>query len=856
MYNTTSKYREKIKEYPQSFQLSVDVVFSEGETESAEIPPEDIFTADGDESAFGTDGFQVGSAAAAMFSVKIYNPDGKYNINALSSAQLYPKFTLYDENGAAVDTVPVGAFYTRKINTIGSYLKLDCSDRMEDADNIPYKPRKTRCSLYEISTDIAFQLHTVLSTAPAELTILSKVIDDSVFEGYSLRQVLYYIASASGRFATFNCYGELEYKWFTETGEELRGDWSKKGIELNGNTFTVDGNPVKVTGVSVVSGEEILASVGAEDYLLEIVDNPIAEAYPEEVAGFVFERLKDTVYIPNIWKRIGGDPSLQVGDIVTVIDNKERYNPEKYDEYEKYKLFISQKNWRFSGGFSDVYEAQKLARKNKNKGMTTSKRLNRLKKQISETEKNLTADMDSREQALLMFNEAIAGSMGLYNTVKVGEEGAKLYYMHDKPSLEESKLIYTFGSNGFAWTDTGWNNGKPLWQYGFDKHGNAILNAIYAYTITADVIVSGLLKSKNGASWINMDTGEFCFRNVADEWFGDDGSIEYVYEKVLELANKTLNIYGILRSTLYPELSVAIGKSETGNDGAFTVTDATPGWGDIFQTYIVATEKEKGTVWTAPFLINSAKTNRKGVAIYPNEITLFNDDVWGQVGFTNHQAFFYAYMDNINWTNIKPWVWFNYYPPKYGYAPDLYVFGNGTNGGKANIECAGVNAHGEAKCTSVNSSGEVKCTSVNSSGYGIFHNWITCDGVQVTSDRNLKENIVEKSDVKALEKVNGLNFYSYDFKKAKQEAPKKTVKLASADISETTETGEAPPVHIEMGIMADEAPKEIQTGDGKKIDLYAYISLVAKSVQELTGIVNEQKAKIEELENQLAELKQ
>ena len=57
--------------------------------------------------------------------------------------------------------------------------------------------------------------------------------------------------------------------------------------------------------------------------------------------------------------------------------------------------------------------------------------------------------------------------------------------------------------------------------------------------------------------------------------------------------------------------------------------------------------------------------------------------------------------------------------------------------------------------------------------------------------------------------------------------------------------GQPPAYHVELGVMHDEAPQEIQTHDAegsKSIDLYAYINLLAKAVQELT-------AKVEALES-------
>lgn len=631
-----------------------------------------------------------------------------------------------------------------------------------------------------------------------------------------------------------------------------------------------------------------LARIGTDDYLLTINENPIAALYSEQVASFVLRQMQNTKYIPCEWKRIGGDPSLQLGDIITIIDNKETFNEEHYSQYDKYPLYMTGRSWTYNvGGFSDRYTASGNAERdlNTDRGMTQSKRVSQLAKRITETKKDLTAEMDSRQEFLLLFNETIAASMGFYTTCVEDENGAVIQYMHDKPLLEESGTIYTKGINGFAWTNDGWNNGNPLWEYGFDKNGNAILNQIYAYTLTADVITSGLLQSKNGASWIDMDTGEFSFSaaEIIETWYDEDGvHNEYEYNKVLELANKVLSVYGILKSLNYPELSVSIGESENGNLGAFTVTDNQKGYGDLFQVYAITAGNEKGVVLTSPFLINSAKTNRKGISVLPNKITLFNDagalsGNIAQFSLDNKKALMTngnAYIEQIN-SDIRisnehsANAWINYDTPNYGYTPTKFYFGDGSKGGTADVRmntciCNGLqvlSGTAGSEVAYITSAGaiytkdrayiekslSIGCGTKYDLNYPLWINgqakaekWV------VTSDRNLKENIKSKDDLNAIEKISQLKFYSYDFKKSGDEIQSKSAdeikKLKSDDKT-----------HIEIGIMADEAPEEIRSSDENGVDLYSYLSLVAKSTQELIAMVEKQQKEIEELKAKLNE---
>lgn len=89
----------------------------------------------------------------------------------------------------------------------------------------------------------------------------------------------------------------------------------------------------------------------------------------------------------------------------------------------------------------------------------------------------------SNYRAAIRLNQLITNSMGMYFTAVPQDNGSEIYYMHDNPSLEASETIYTITSNGYAYTNNGWNGGNPVWQYGEDKDGNAIFNKVNAFGI-------------------------------------------------------------------------------------------------------------------------------------------------------------------------------------------------------------------------------------------------------------------------------------------------------------------------------------------------------------------------------------
>lgn len=210
--------------------------------------------------------------------------------------------------------------------------------------------------------------------------------------------------------------------------------------------------------------------------------------------------------------------------------------------------------------------------------MTRSKRLAQLAKRVTEVEKNITEGMTDYEAALLMFNDKLFNAKGLYKTVKPQEDGSIILYFHDETELENSHMIQMFSAAGFAWTTDGWNNGEPLWRYGFTDAGDAILNTINAYILSADIIKTGVLQSQNGASWINMDNGTFCFRSATQTGTDANDNPIYSYENKLLLDdNGELGVYGKLKSTQHPNMSVYIGASKPTDAGMFSVYDSSVG---------------------------------------------------------------------------------------------------------------------------------------------------------------------------------------------------------------------------------------------------------------------------------------
>ena len=875
------------------------------------------------------DVLQVGSITAAEVNITLENADGRFDRILFAGAVLTVRLRIQLESGK-YEPIPLGVYTVNEQPRSGSALALTAYDNIMLLD-VPFDKNAFANGLVSerdiVRTGIsACGLHCNDYTMFRDVSDVSPSLIQSE-SSITWRQVIMWCCQLNCVNGVADENGDIAFKFYekyvpsplqTEAGESLETEYGDLLLveEVVKNDFPIteadrymdqssfDEEDCVITGHRFKDGDEKYPADANMDYCLQSENNLVwlASEQKEEKAAAVNAVMAGFTYFPYQCS-ITPLPHLQLMDSIDYVRNGVHHHS-----------IITNIQFVLNGGMAIAAKAKSKVQKGwASVGALTPGQqaiIDRLSKRVTKTH----AQLSDYENALLLFNERMFNAMGLYKTIETPQDGGMIVYFHDKPLLEESATIYMFSTSGFAWTTDGWNDGKPVWHYGFTDNGEAILNKIQAYIISAELIKTGRLQSQNGASWIDMDDGTFCFRAIKEAWMDTDtGEMTYEYQTVLELANKVLNVFGTLRSTQYPNYSVSIGTSENGNTGAFTVTDKGEGYGDIFQTYVVGKENEKGCIWTAPFTLNAGKTNRKGISVWPNEISLFND-ANGKNAHLNITKYDFELTNGVLYIGSKDGsfqisnmrhgtVYFNYYKLDVGYTVNTFAFCKGTGNASdvAAISCGSINARGDITASgSMNAKGNITASGSIISNYGITSdgdiqanknvwaqgmyatNRITAGGSdyytdyklyvlgkalgnawEVTSDRNSKENIIEKSDVTAIDGIKSLRFYSYDYKphedtqNGESESTEGTVQAVKLNSSETVEAEESEktPVHVELGIMTDEAPEEILGDDGKSINLYAYTSYVAKAVQELNEQVEELKKKIEMLEAENKALK-
>lgn len=112
--------------------------------------------------------------------------------------------------------------------------------------------------------------------------------------------------------------------------------------------------------------------------------------------------------------------------------------------------------------------------------------------------------MSTYEKSSNQLNELMSNALGYYATVVKDKNGASTSYMHDKPKLSESMLVWKYTSTGFAVS----TDGGQTWNAGISPDGNATLQTLNTNGINADWIKTGIIQSSAGSSFWDLDNGK------------------------------------------------------------------------------------------------------------------------------------------------------------------------------------------------------------------------------------------------------------------------------------------------------------------------------------------------------------
>ena len=415
---------------------------------------------------------EVGSAVAAELTLKLKNDDGKYDNTVFEGAEVFVKIGIkkWDAHrweNAVIHWIPCGYFTIDEPPRALSTITISALDRMilfdktVDISKLSF-PMTVADLLNKICTICGVTLATDITRLP------NKDYQITAYpEGQDLtyRTLLQWCAALTGTCAFMNYDGNLELKWYEQTdltispSERYNSDMQE--------------NDVAITGIYFKDAANTEYIAGTDDYCLDLSSNGLLQDNVQVVLDTLYVSLKGFSYRPYT-ATIKSAPYIYPMDMIHYEDAK----GEVHDTIITNVTF----GMNLSTSIAGKGETTQKQKYSQGGGLT--------KQQASILEKlreNLDKAMTAKEQAQLELNRLLSNSLGLNIVTIPQDDGTQVYYFCDGETLESSNIIYTFKANGFAWTKS-WNDGNPVWKYGFSKDGNAIYNMLAAYKISTEYL--------------------------------------------------------------------------------------------------------------------------------------------------------------------------------------------------------------------------------------------------------------------------------------------------------------------------------------------------------------------------------
>lgn len=154
-------------------------------------------------------------------------------------------------------------------------------------------------------------------------------------------------------------------------------------------------------------------------------------------------------------------------------------------EYEKLGVSVAAKVIKtVYDSLQERYEKIELGEPKGNLSSTINSQEQGLKQEIRN-------ESSKREQALKRLADRLAKTSGLFMTEEIQADQSTVYYMHNKPTLGESDIVWRLAAEAFAVS----TDGGRTYPYGFTVDGEAILERIYAIGIDASYINAGIINA-------------------------------------------------------------------------------------------------------------------------------------------------------------------------------------------------------------------------------------------------------------------------------------------------------------------------------------------------------------------------
>lgn len=549
MINASSEFVRKLKDGAE-VQTYADITLSDGTV--LHLTPDNFWIGGCTVDDKLTDGkFGTGFVIGKTLNLRISNHEEEFSQYDFywSTIVLYVSMQLDD---GTVEKIRKGTYFTTVPEAPGDIIELNAVDAMYRLD----RDYASCITVYPAT------LQSIITGACLDcgIPIGFTEFDNMTFtvpekpEKATYRQVVSWACQIAGYNARIDNRGYMQLVWYDTAlldkwqavdGGDLHtyphdevisgGDFTGYGSVnvLDGGSFTdemaehifqfknltVGTDDVIITGVEVAYEETSVIS-GESGYTIQLENNPFVAGQENEVAEYLGERLIGMYFRPFSGSALG-NPLYEPYDVCRISDRRGN----------SYQTIINSVSYTVDSYTDIACEAEDPIRNG-------GEYLSEAARAIVEARRNAEKQITEYDRAVQNMNQLAMNAMGFHTTFEDQADGSRITYLHDKPELSKSKIIYKQTIDGFFLSQDG---GKS-YTAGFDSQGNAVLNILYVIGLVADWIRSGKFEVRKGDTITfsaDADTGNVTI--IADSFALSSG--ETINSIVDAAANKKCSVF-------------------------------------------------------------------------------------------------------------------------------------------------------------------------------------------------------------------------------------------------------------------------------------------------------------------------
>lgn len=515
MINVSDAFKQLLNDGHNNYLTYVDITLSDGTKLSlgnSEIWDSGVEISD---SVSSDNSFDVGAAIVNSAKIVINNIYDTYSDYDFFNAEAVTYVGLKLPDGTT-ERIRKGTFFVDDPKYNGAIITLNCLDNMSKFDR-PYSESTLQypATLNQIIRDACSVCGVTLQTYnfPHDDYVVKERPED---EATTFGEVIQWAAQIACCFCRCDVYGRLELKWYNQealenhsmlsggdfkdsfedtvsggamnpwtTGEEINaGDfsvtneihhiYSLSSLSLSTDDVVITGIRVSVKASDDSENEIAVTQAGKDGYVISIEGNELINIGDGAiVAGWIGEKLIGFRFRKASISHVS-NPTIEAGDVAMLTDTKGRV----------YDIVISSTTFNSNGSYQKTESSAVDPIRN------SATRFSESTKNYVDYRKEIQKERTEREKALEELGKRLEASTGVFTTIEEQPDGSNIYYLHNKPSLDDSDIVWKMTAE--AWGVS--TDGGKTWNAGMTVDGDTIVRILTATGVNADWIKTGALQ--------------------------------------------------------------------------------------------------------------------------------------------------------------------------------------------------------------------------------------------------------------------------------------------------------------------------------------------------------------------------